>query len=222
MSLSKLIFAPDFPLVDGQSPEPNQPLSVLWEVDLDLRVSLVPVAGLSASTHTDRDLPREQFKTVVCESRCIADEHIVIDSSLVHVTNIVPPNNGASHRFTHSIHHCLKQYLDFYCRRSLLENYSPQESQVMPLHRFHIDVSANQDDEEDTETFQIEYDKSSKKWAIRTNKNKYWCLKSGGGIQAASSEMSSNCLIDIEWMGDGTVTLKAENNCYIYNKPTEV
>lgn len=55
-----------------------------------------------------------------------------------------------------------------------------------------IDVSANQLDEEiihDTEIFQIEYHKDSKKWAMRTKDNKYWSLKAGGGIHASSQEM---------------------------------
>lgn len=51
-------------------------------------------------------------------------------------------------------------------------------------------MSANQDDEEITEReiFQVEYEPTSSKWAIRTVENKYWSLEKAG-IQAISSEM---------------------------------
>jgi len=49
-------------------------------------------------------------------------------------------------------------------------------------------VSANQDTDEDTETFQIEYQKDNQ-WAILASNGKYWTMaKTGGsGIQATSS-----------------------------------
>lgn len=47
-----------------------------------------------------------------------------------------------------------------------------------------IDVSANQIERSDTETFQLEEDEATEKWKLRTNANKYWELKNGNGIQA--------------------------------------
>ena len=40
-----------------------------------------------------------------------------------------------------------------------------------------IDVSANQIECSDTETFQLEEDEASEKWTVRTNSNKYWKLE---------------------------------------------
>ena len=47
-----------------------------------------------------------------------------------------------------------------------------------------IDVSANQTELADTETFQLEEDTTNEKWTFRTNKNKYWKLENGNGLQA--------------------------------------
>jgi hypothetical protein len=47
-----------------------------------------------------------------------------------------------------------------------------------------IDVSANQIERGDTETFQLEEDDVGEKWKIRTNTNKYWKLETGSSIQA--------------------------------------
>jgi hypothetical protein len=47
-----------------------------------------------------------------------------------------------------------------------------------------LDVSANQVEINDTETFQLEEDSSFDKWTFRTNANKYWRLESGSGIQS--------------------------------------
>lgn len=47
-----------------------------------------------------------------------------------------------------------------------------------------IDVSANQDSEvTDKETFQLEMDKRSKQWRVRSADNKYWSLEAASGIQ---------------------------------------
>ncbi|ESO84220.1 hypothetical protein LOTGIDRAFT_108036 [Lottia gigantea] len=83
------------------------------------------------------------------------------------------------------------------------------------------DVSANQEEEEDeTEIFQMEYDEHTELWAFRTCSNKYWSLESSGGIMNVGKEICKNTLFNVEWQGDGTVTIKACNNCYIFNKPT--
>lgn len=47
-----------------------------------------------------------------------------------------------------------------------------------------LDVSANQIELANTETFQLEQDASNEKWAFRTNANKYWKLESNNGIQS--------------------------------------
>ncbi|KAK6170073.1 hypothetical protein SNE40_018553 [Patella caerulea] len=83
------------------------------------------------------------------------------------------------------------------------------------------DVSANQEEEEgETEIFQMEYVKESDMWAFRTCSNKYWSYESGGGIMNVGNEICKNTLFDVEWQGDGSVTIKASNNNYIFNKPT--
>ena len=50
-----------------------------------------------------------------------------------------------------------------------------------------IDVTANQDEISDHETFQLEYDTSTGRWYIRTMGDRYWTLETAGGIQASSA-----------------------------------
>ncbi len=53
-----------------------------------------------------------------------------------------------------------------------------------------VDLSANQEEVCEKSTFQMEYDKTSGKWAFMTCvENKYWSLESFGGIQAACMTM---------------------------------
>ena len=47
-----------------------------------------------------------------------------------------------------------------------------------------VDVTANQEEISDHETFQLEYDDMSKRWYIRTMQDKYFTQQPGGGIQA--------------------------------------
>lgn len=47
-----------------------------------------------------------------------------------------------------------------------------------------LDVSANQIELANTETFQLEQDASNEKWAFRTYNNKYWRLENNNGIQS--------------------------------------
>lgn len=51
-----------------------------------------------------------------------------------------------------------------------------------------VDVTANQDEISDHETFQLEFDPSTKRWYIRTMQDRYWTLETGGGIQAVADK----------------------------------
>ena len=51
-----------------------------------------------------------------------------------------------------------------------------------------VDVTANQEEISDHETFQMEFDQQSKRWYMRTMQDKYFTLQGGGGIQASETK----------------------------------
>ncbi|GLH06603.1 Protein singed [Gryllus bimaculatus] len=70
-----------------------------------------------------------------------------------------------------------------------LEDSLPQASFVASLNARYVSVKQGVDDEiSDHETFQLEFDNSTKRWYIRTMQDRYWTLETGGGIQASSDK----------------------------------
>uniref|UniRef100_A0A671SMR1 Fascin actin-bundling protein 2a, retinal n=1 Tax=Sinocyclocheilus anshuiensis TaxID=1608454 RepID=A0A671SMR1_9TELE len=55
-----------------------------------------------------------------------------------------------------------------------------------------VSISANQDDETDMETFQMEIDKETKKCMFRTNGGNYWTLVTHGGFLSTATEAANN------------------------------
>ncbi|XP_055351618.1 protein singed-like [Paramacrobiotus metropolitanus] len=85
-----------------------------------------------------------------------------------------------------------------------------------------VDLSANQDSVSENEIFQLECDKSSKCWRLRTCLNKYWCIQgSSHGIQANGDAGSDESGFELVWMGDGKVSLKSvKNGKFVLARPT--
>uniref|UniRef100_A0A0P4VVV5 Putative fascin-like domain protein n=2 Tax=Rhodnius TaxID=13248 RepID=A0A0P4VVV5_9HEMI len=105
-----------------------------------------------------------------------------------------------------------------------LEDSLPQASFIAALNSRYVsvkqgvDVTANQDEISDHETFQLEFDASTKRWYLRTMQDKYWTLETGGGIQASGDKRSSNALFDLVWQGDGSVCFRANNGKFLATK----
>jgi fascin 1/2 len=71
-----------------------------------------------------------------------------------------------------------------------------------------IEVSANQKDTTDTETFQIEC--FGGKWAVLCNSIKYWSTKDDGSIRAEAESVSETEKFTIKWL-DAKIALVASN-----------
>ncbi|XP_077482372.1 fascin-2b [Stigmatopora argus] len=80
-----------------------------------------------------------------------------------------------------------------------------------------VSLAANQEDETDTETFQMEMDKENTKCAFRTSQGNYWALVAHGGIQSTATEVSADSTFAVEWLGH-KMALKANNGKYICAK----
>ncbi|XP_067672774.1 protein singed-like [Haliotis asinina] len=84
-----------------------------------------------------------------------------------------------------------------------------------------VDLSANQAELCDKSTFQMEYDKLTQRWSFRTTAaDKYWALESFGGIQATCLTVCKKSLFGVEFKGDGTIIISADNGSYLCNKQT--
>lgn len=81
-----------------------------------------------------------------------------------------------------------------------------------------VDVTANQEEISDHETFQLEYDAGTGRWYIRTMGDRYWTLETAGGIQASQAKKSSNALFHMEWQTDGSVGFRANNGKFVATK----
>lgn len=55
---------------------------------------------------------------------------------------------------------------------------------ITPFNISGVDVTANQEDISDYETFQLEFEPKTKRWYVRTMQDRYFTLQPGGGIQA--------------------------------------
>ncbi|CAN9508620.1 unnamed protein product [Ophioblennius macclurei] len=80
-----------------------------------------------------------------------------------------------------------------------------------------VSLAANQEDETDMETFQMEIDRDTKKCTFRTSQGNYWALVAHGGIQSTNTQVCAETMFSVEWLGH-KVALKANNGKYICTK----
>lgn len=105
-----------------------------------------------------------------------------------------------------------------------LEDSLPQASFVAAMNTKYVsvkqgvDVTANQDEIGDNETFQMEFDWHAHRWALRTTQDRYWCLSAGGGVQATGNRRTADALFELVWHGDGSVSFRANNGKFLATK----
>ena len=81
-----------------------------------------------------------------------------------------------------------------------------------------VEVSASQDTVEDTELFQMEINKSTKKWSFRTNKSTFWTMGDDGTISNNfSGERRNTEWFDVVWLGP-KLAIKAANGKFVMTK----
>ncbi|XP_065766866.1 fascin-2 isoform X1 [Muntiacus reevesi] len=103
-----------------------------------------------------------------------------------------------------------------------LEESHPQVVLVAANHRYvsvrqGVNVSANQDEELDHETFLMQIDQETKKCTFYSSTGGYWTLVTHGGIQATATQVTENTMFEMEWRGR-RVALKASNGRYVCMK----
>ncbi|XP_012308163.2 fascin-2 isoform X1 [Aotus nancymaae] len=103
-----------------------------------------------------------------------------------------------------------------------LEESHPQVVMVAANHRYvsvrqGVNVSANQDEELDHETFLMQIDQETKKCTFYSSTGGYWTLVTHGGIEATATEVSADTMFELEWRGR-RVALKASNGRYVCMK----
>ncbi|XP_045692099.1 fascin-2 isoform X1 [Phyllostomus hastatus] len=103
-----------------------------------------------------------------------------------------------------------------------LEESHPQVVLVAANHRYlsvrqGVNVSANQDEELDHETFLMQIDRETKKCTFYSCTGGYWALVTHGGIQATATQVSASTMFEMEWRGR-RVALKASNGRYVCMK----
>ncbi|XP_043959555.1 fascin-2b isoform X2 [Gambusia affinis] len=80
-----------------------------------------------------------------------------------------------------------------------------------------VSLAANQEDETDMETFQMEIDRDTKMCTFRTSQGFYWALVAHGGVQSTATQISENTMFSVEWLSH-KVAIKASNGKYICTK----
>ncbi|KAJ0033623.1 hypothetical protein NQD34_000730 [Periophthalmus magnuspinnatus] len=80
-----------------------------------------------------------------------------------------------------------------------------------------MDLSANQDEEEDQEVFQLEMSPEERRCAFKTASGKYWALTPSGGLQSTATDKSAQSLFELEW-SDSHVCVRAPNGKYVTAK----
>jgi len=74
-----------------------------------------------------------------------------------------------------------------------------------------VDVTANQEEISEHETFQLEFDAETAGWFIRTKQDKYFSLQASGGVQACETKKVAAALFQVLWGQGGSVSIRASN-----------